>query len=167
MSASGFLTQRSNMAQTLLSSIYLFSQLTDPELEQVNAIAQTRHFAGSERIFDQGDGAEALYVIKFGSVQIRYSSKDDDSAMVLRTLGSGAHFGEMSFIENAKRSASATALEASELVIIEYARLERLLNAEPLIAVKFYRSVARYLSGRLRRTTTDLGFARDRNRRDG
>lgn len=153
------------MAHPLLSSIYLFSQLTDPELEQVGAIAHTQHFAGSERIFDQGDRADALYVIKFGSVQIRYSSREDDSATILRTLGSGAHFGEMSFIEEEKRSASATALEPSELIIIEYTRLAKLLDADPSIAVKFYRSVARYLSGRLRRTTTDLGFARERGSR--
>lgn len=155
------------MAHQLLGNIYLFSQLDDDELGQVEAIAQDRRFNAGERIFSQGDDADAVYVIKFGSVQIRHSSKDDDSSMIVRTLGSGSHFGEMAFIENEKRSAGASALESSELVVIEYNRLSRLLDEQPAIAVKFYRSMARYLSGRLRKTTTDLGFARERAGRAG
>ncbi|HEU0197656.1 MAG TPA: cyclic nucleotide-binding domain-containing protein [Nevskiaceae bacterium] len=153
------------MAQSLLCNIYLFSQLEDDEMARVEGIAQERRYSGGERIFDQGDEADALYVIKFGSVQIRQNNKDDDASMIVRTLGSSSHFGEMSFIEAEKRSASVNVMEPSELIIIEYAKLAKLLDAEPKLAMKFYRAVARYLSGRLRRTTTDLGFARDRNLR--
>lgn len=147
------------MARKILSDIYLFKQLDEQELDRLESIAETRHFNSDDIIFDQGDEADSLYVIQYGSVQIR---RNDDDTLGIRTLGSGSHFGEMSLIDEQKRSAGATVKEPSELVIIRYAPLLELLDAHPAIAVKFYRAIARYLSGRLRRTTTDLGFARER-----
>lgn len=149
------------MAQQLLGNIYLFSQLADDDLAKVEAIARDQRFSARELIFHQGDDADALYVIRYGSVQIRYDNKKDDTSTIVRTLGSGSHFGEMGFIADEQRSAGVTALEDSELAVIEYSLLGKLLEQEPAIAVSFYRSMARYLSGRLRKTTDDLGFARD------
>ncbi|MDN5873702.1 MAG: cyclic nucleotide-binding domain-containing protein [Sinobacteraceae bacterium] len=149
------------MAQQILGNLYLFSRLADEDLAKVEAIARDQHFAAGQRIFSQGDDANAFYVIKNGSIQIRHTGKNDNADTIVRTLGSGSHFGEMAFIESEKRSAGVTALEDSDLVVVEYSQLNKLLEAEPLIAVEVYRSLACYLSGRVRQTTTDLGFARD------
>jgi hypothetical protein len=40
-----------------------------------------------------------------------------------------------------------------------------LLEGSPPIASKFYRALARFLSNRLRQTTTDMSFAREKNLR--
>lgn len=148
------------MTCKILGNIYLFNQLTESELEQLEAIAEIRGFKVNERIFAQGDIADSLYVIRYGSVEIRQGA---DTLIALRTLGSGSHFGEMVFIDGEKRSADATVMERSEIVVIRYAALLDLLEHEPAIAVKFYRSIARYLSGRLRQTAADLNFARERS----
>jgi len=81
------------------------------------------------------------------------------------TLGSGSHFGEMALIDGAKRSASAETLEATTIFRFDYGKIQSVLNGSPPIASKFYRALARFLSNRLRQTTTDMSFAREKNLR--
>lgn len=150
-------------AQSLLQNVYLFKELTPKELEQLNSIAKLEtHIAGDE-IFMEGDAAHSLYIIKMGTAKIQHSGKDD--RVDVATLGTGSHFGEMAFVDNEKRSASVTVTEKADIVRIDYADLRKLLEANPTIAVKVYRALAHFLCGRLRVTTTDLSYAREKNLR--
>ena len=47
----------------------------------------------------------------------------------------------------------------------DYDKVKSLLDRPPAMASKFYRSLARFLSNRLRQTTTDMGYAREKNLR--
>ena len=47
----------------------------------------------------------------------------------------------------------------------DYAKITALLDRSPEIAAKFYRSLSRFLSNRLRQTTTDMSYAREKNLR--
>lgn len=146
--------------RSLLRNVYLFSDFSDTELEQIEDIAEPQSHAGSVELFREGQDADSLLVIKYGSVQIAQSG--DNNTVMLATLGSGAHFGEMSFLDQEPRSATARTLEDSELVVIPYVKLQATLDAAPAIAAKFYRALAQYLGGRLRATSSDLNFARSR-----
>ena len=68
-------------------------------------------------------------------------------------------------IDGAKRSASAETLEATTIFRFDYSKIQSVLNGSPPIASKFYRALARFLSNRLRQTTTDMSFAREKNLR--
>jgi CRP-like cAMP-binding protein len=83
--------------------------------------------------------------------------------MEIAMLGTGSHFGEMSFIDGEPRSASAVAVEKTELIVLNYEKLKRCLEARPEAAVKMYRELAHFLAGRLRLTTNDLSYAREKN----
>lgn len=148
---------------SLLQNVYLFKELTPSELERVNAIAKPESFSPGEEIFSEGDNAHSLYVIKFGTVKVQHSSREE--RIDVTTLGTGSHFGEIAFLDGEKRSASVTAVEKSELVSIGFDDLKKLLDEDPTIAVKVYRAMALFLCGRLRVTTTDLSFAREKNLR--
>jgi CRP-like cAMP-binding protein len=69
----------------------------------------------------------------------------------------------MAFIDGERRSASASAVERSEIVTLDFKDLAKVLEMNPAIAVKVYRSIAHFLCGRLRVTTTDLSYAREKN----
>jgi CRP-like cAMP-binding protein len=71
----------------------------------------------------------------------------------------------MPFVNDEPRSASAIALERSELLEIGFDALQAHLDKHPATAVKFYRSLAHFLAGRLRVTTMDLSFSREKNLR--
>ena len=142
-----------------LGQVYLFADLDEAEKAKVEGIAQASALEAGQEVFREGDSADALYIVKYGSV--RLSQSGDNATMMVTQLGSGSHMGEMGLIDGGTRSATATVLEHSEIVAIPYADLESLFAAEPVIAVKVYRACAIFLSGRLRQTTRSLNFARD------
>jgi CRP/FNR family cyclic AMP-dependent transcriptional regulator len=153
------------MAQSnSLQDIYLFKQMTDKEMMVISEAVETKSYAPGEDIFNQDDTAMALYVIKFGSVRIRKKSSGGDNIEVA-TLGTGSHFGEMAFVDGEKRSATATAIEKSDIIKISYDKLRSRLEENPVIAAKFYSSLSHFLCGRLRITTNDLSFSRELNLR--
>jgi CRP-like cAMP-binding protein len=150
------------MSKAILQNVYLFKTMNAQELEAVNAIAQSQDIMKGDAIFLKGEVAKALYLIKKGTVKIEHSTKSGDSIEVA-TLGAGSHFGEMAFVDNQPRSATATGLEPGEMVVVPYENLFALLTKNPGIAVKFYRELAHFLAGRLRVTTSDLSYAKEKN----
>ena len=150
------------MSQNLLKNVYLFKNLTNSEMEIVNEAGMAKTFNPGDDIFSQGDTAKALYVIRLGSIKIHQRSSSGDNIEVAN-LGSGSHFGEMAFVDGEPRSASATAIEKTELVVLDYQKLKAVLEENQSIAVHFYRELAHFLCGRLRVTTNDLSFAREKN----
>lgn len=150
------------MAGNLLQNVYLFKSLDPEHIAQIGQLATVDTYGPGEEIFSEGDTARALYVIKYGSVKISTRGKNIEQ-MIVSTLGTGSHFGEMAFIDGEKRSATATAIERSDILNIKYDRLKELLEANPPIAVRFYRELCLFLCGRLRVTTQDLSFSREKN----
>jgi len=148
--------------KNLLQNIYLFKRLTAPELEVVSEAATIESFDAGADVFNQKDAAKALYVIKSGSVRIHQRSSTGDNIEVA-ILGTGSHFGEMGYVDGEVRSASASVVEKSEIIVFSYDKLRLMMAEYPGIAVKFYQELALFLCGRLRITTNDLSFAREKN----
>lgn len=148
----------------LLQNVYLFSELSAAEVEKISAIANLSSYVPGDKIFSQGDEAHSLYVIKYGSVRIQQKSKDGDGVDVAH-LATGSHFGEMAFVDGEKRSATVSVIERTEIVSLDFERLRKTMDANQTIAVTFYKSLAHFLCGRLRITTNDLSFAREKNLR--
>lgn len=145
-----------------LSNVYLFKTLSADEMNSVSEVAKTQTFQKGDSIFLKGEPATAMYLIQFGSVKIQQTTAAGDNLDVA-TLGTGSHFGEMPFVDNAVRSATAVAAESCEMVVVPYEKLNLLLNKNTAVAAKFYRELAKFMCGRLRSTTNDLGFAREKN----
>jgi CRP-like cAMP-binding protein len=149
------------MAASLLQDIYLFKEFSPKELEQLSEKGSSKTFNAGAEIFSQGDQAQSLFVIRSGTVKIGRESAG--SAIELAQLGTGAHFGEMSFVDGEPRSASASATERTEVLEIGFDALRSYFDQNPTVAVKFFRSMSHFLAGRLRLTTMDLSFAREKN----
>jgi len=149
------------MAAALLQDIYLFKEFLPRELEQLSALGTPKTFNAGSDIFAKGDLAQSMYVTRSGTVKISHQGADRD--IELAQLGTGAHFGEMSFIDGQPRSATATALERTEVLEIGFGALNNYFEQNPAVAVKFFRAMSHFLAGRLRLTTMDLTFAREKN----
>ncbi len=149
------------MSVQLLHDLYLFKDLLPEELASLSALAKVRTYNRDEEIFKAGEPAQSLFVIRHGTVKIRFAGKDAD--IEVAQLGTGAHFGEMSFVDGQARSATAVALEKSELLEIGFDALRMFFDKNPTTGMRFYRSLSHFLAGRLRITTTDLSFSREKN----
>ena len=152
------------ISDTLLKGVYLFGDLSAEERGRLAKIAESMALPAGFQIFRAGEEATALYLIKEGSVRISTLSPSGERIDVA-TLGPASHSGEMALIDGAKRSATAETLEATAIFRFDYAKIQSVLNSSPPIASKFYRALARFLSNRLRQTTTDMSFAREKNLR--
>jgi CRP/FNR family transcriptional regulator, cyclic AMP receptor protein len=155
-----WLLRGGNMVKNeLLKQLYLFKDLSNSELSKITDIAEIGKYSPGDEIFSQGDRATSLYILQYGSVKIHMTEEGGESVEITR-LGPGSHFGEMPFLDGEARSANATALEPSEIVVVDYDKLSEIMISHQGIAVHFYRQFALFLCGRLRLTTKDLTFAR-------
>ena len=150
------------MSRSLLQNVYLFKTMTADEMGLISELAQTQTFNSGDTIFIKGEPAKAMYLIKHGSVKIQQTTKSGDN-LVVATLGTGSHFGEMALVDGDVRSATAAAAEMTEVILIPHDKLQELLSKNVAMAAKFYKELSQFLCGRLRATTNDLGFARERN----
>lgn len=147
---------------SVLQNIYLFKELDKSELDSVYKIVGEKNYSAGQDIFLRGSKADALYIIKMGTVSIKATGSSGDEVKIAN-MATGAHFGELPFLDGEKRSASAQAVEGTTLFEIKYADLANLLKSNDKIAAKVYRAIAAYMAGRLRATTEDLNYAREHN----
>lgn len=143
------------MNTTALSEIYLFKDFDPSELKMVGDIGIENSITAGQELFTANQEATSFFVIQMGSIKIYSNLKSGDAAGITQ-MGTGAHFGELAFFDKGKRSATAQAVENCRLVEIPYDRLQSLLDGNPKMAVKFYKSCARFMASRLRTTTEDL-----------
>jgi CRP/FNR family transcriptional regulator len=93
---------------------------------------QTYH--DGEIIFCQNEPSNEVYVLKSGRVRI--SKIVDNKEIQLFIMMPGDIFGEMSLIENKTRSATAIALEDSDLLAIKRENFETMSQKEPQLMAR-------------------------------
>lgn len=82
-----------------------------------------------EILFEAGDKAETMYIIRLGSLRVFFRKGEEEVA--LADLKPGAIVGEMAFFDDGPRSASVKALEESELLEISKLDFQKLLKQIP------------------------------------
>ncbi|HUS67551.1 MAG TPA: Stp1/IreP family PP2C-type Ser/Thr phosphatase [Kofleriaceae bacterium] len=137
----------------VLKGMQLFRYLSYKELVRVMNITETREFAEQEAIIREGEPGDAMYVLLTGSVRLH---KGD---VTVAELGKGQHFGEMALVDRTQRSLTATAREASRLLLIRRKDFYAIIKKEPSLSVKLLWSFVQVLAERLRKTTADLSGA--------
>src|SRR6188472_282864 len=110
----------------------------DPELvlSKVGKGKTTLLTAKKHSIFSQGDAAEAVFYIQTGKVKLTVVSQQGKEA-VIAILERGAFFGESCLAGQAIRTATATAVEDSNIVRIDKEAMIRVLHEEPIFAELF------------------------------
>lgn len=124
----------------VLRTASIFERLRAEDLAPLARVAEVEEFAPDEVVFAEGDPGDALYVVAHGHVGISHDGKR------LATLQPGDAFGEMAVLDEAPRSAAATALEATTLLRIGSDEFYEVLREQSEIA----EGVIRMLSRRLR-----------------
>ncbi len=138
------------LAETL-AGVPFFSGLDAESLESVGRGMRTRRFRRGEVIFHLGDPGDALFIVMSGAIKIMIPSDAGDEA-ILATLRAGDVFGELAVLDGAPRSATATALEPTETLVLPRAQFRELLATEPAIRDALLASLA----GELRRLTNHV-----------
>ena len=95
-------------------------------------------FSAGEIIFSAGDPGDGFYLIESGSVRIS-AVVGDNEPRVLARIGPGEFFGEMAVLDDAPRSATATAETETSAFFIDREQLLTLLERQPQLALDLIR----------------------------
>ena len=108
------------MAERLISremkKIPVFADMSENEIYALLKLAFEKKYPKGSTLFVEGMTGEVLYIIKKGRVDI--CKKTEKGEIVIASLGAGEFLGELSIIDEGKRSATARVAEDSELIVI-------------------------------------------------
>ena len=132
----------------------VFHFLTDDDLRLLAEKAKRMSFAAGELLLSEGQESAGIYVLRSGRVRVQ--KRAISPRRIIATLEPGEVFGEVSFIDNQRVSASVVAIEPTEVDLLGKSEVISLLSSVPGLSSRFYQSLALKLSERLRATTDDL-----------
>ena len=137
----------------------IFHKLSAADWQNLFASGQTRTYRDGEYICREGDEGDSLYFVADGEVRVlaRTMGGGGGAPFELARLGAGSVFGEMSFLDRAKISATVAADGQVEIVRLYTKDIERLIATDPEFGLRFYRSLAVTLSRRLRGANRLIG----------
>lgn len=130
-----------------LARVPLFRDLNRKALERVERSARPRSFGTGDEIVKEGEEGVGFYLITSGRVSVTRGGAH------LNTLGAGDFFGEMALLDNHRRSATVTASEPTECIVLHRADFVAELRANPDLAVELLALMSR----RLRELDEKLG----------
>jgi CRP/FNR family cyclic AMP-dependent transcriptional regulator len=135
----------------LLQASELFGEFSDEVVDLIAKQAVTKRFDRNDRVFEEGEEPNALYVVRSGLVAIANRSLDGKESVVA-LMEAGDLFGDMGLFDGLARSAEARALEPSELIVVGYPPVRQLFTDKPELLF----DVVAFLSRRIRATDSAL-----------
>lgn len=108
----------------------LFDGLALEQTRAVLGLARRRKFSRGEVVFHEGDPGDTLHLIDRGHVAVRVTTPLGDMA-TLRIIGPGEYFGELALVSPAPRSATVTALEPTETLVLHRDQINRVRLEHP------------------------------------
>src|SRR5690242_569975 len=135
-----------------LKAVPFFTQLSDRELDVIRAVASEKNYPKNAVVLTEGEMGDSLYMIQSGKVKV-FIGDEDGREIILKILGPGMFFGEMSMIDKQPRSASVTTLEPSTFQVLTHVMFEKCVEQEPRIATM----VMTILAQRVREADRKIG----------
>jgi ATP/ADP translocase len=140
-------TMYSTLEKTiLLKSVSLFSEIPAEKLSHIAQVAEETHWPAESAILREGEAGDALFIVADGTVRVH------KGALNLATLAKGDCLGEMAVLDQAPRSADATAIEDATLLKISQEDFYEVLTANSEITER----IVRLLTRRLREANAKL-----------
>jgi len=142
----------------LLQKLPLFAELKPEDLAQLAQKLEVRRARQGESVFEKGDLGTTMFVVASGRVDILLPSPDAEPVL-LKEIGQGEYFGELSLFDDKPRSASARCSTQVELLELDRMTLTEYLAGRPHAAL----AILHTMSERLRETNALLSSSVSRN----
>jgi CRP/FNR family cyclic AMP-dependent transcriptional regulator len=137
----------------MLRTIPLFKELTDADIAVMNDLAIEKHVAKGTVVLTEGEVGDSLYTIVTGRVKV-FIGDEDGREIILKILGPGDFFGEMSMVDSQPRSASVSTIEPSTFRVLSHQAFEICLEKAPRIATIVMQALAKRLRDADRKIST-------------
>ncbi len=127
---------------SFLAEIQLFGQLDDDERGVLAQQMSERTIGAGEALFRLGDAGDSMFIVKDGAIEL-FVKDTAGQKIVLHTAKGGDFFGELSLLDGGSRTASATALEQTQLFILDREDLLQLFRKRPDAALDMLAAMGR------------------------
>lgn len=132
----------------LLGRIPLFADLAREQLEPLVGALEQRTYRKGQVILHEGEQGDSLFIILSGRVRI-YTLSPEGHELSVWICDQGDFFGEMALLSGEPRSASAEAMQRTQVLVLHRHAFRSHLLSNPAAAIRIIET----LSQRLRRTT--------------
>jgi CRP-like cAMP-binding protein len=145
----------SNILTQTLREISFLHDMRPEHLEQIANIARIRDFNEHDVIFREGDAAEHVYLIVFGSVSLEICAAGVGCKRIL-TLGTGELLGWSSLFGQSRYTAKARTPQSARLVEINVPEIMKICDRDSEFGYQLMRRTALALAKRLSATRMQL-----------
>jgi len=146
----------------LLRRYPFFGPLNDAQLKAIAMIADEVTIEAGVTLFNEKEPAEAMYLLKEGSIDLFYTVEEDPEfrkEFPVGEINPGEPFGISSIIDPYILTSTARAASSSKLVRIAANPLRALCEVNNELALIFLRQVAKVALERLEATRVQLAAA--------
>ena len=137
--------------EAILAQVHFFQLLDADERKALAELLDEVKAPKGSQIFTHGDPGDRMFVVASGTVELSTRDKLGQS-IVLMVAQPGDMFGELSLLDEGPRTATATALDDAELLVLDRAALRRFVHSKPDGALDMMAIMGR----RMRETTGRL-----------
>ena len=117
----------------MLADVPIFSLMDDDERALLAERMEVREFRKGETLFNAGDAGDSLMIVKHGRVQV-FLENTEGQKIILSEIEPGELIGEISLFDPGARTATAVAVEDSELLVLDHEDLWEVMQRKPHIA---------------------------------
>lgn len=118
--------------------------LTPEERDRVVRDGRRRRFPRGSTLFNEGERSDRVVILVSGRVKVSYFT-ENGREVVLAVRSSGDILGELSALDGEPRSATATALESVEALVLTVGQFRDVLCAHPRMALGLLEMLSRRL----------------------
>ena len=137
--------------QELLRTVPIFSELTDDDISSLAKMALRKRYSKDAVVFFENEEGDFFFMILDGRIKVTILG-DDGREIILSMLGPGDFFGEMALLDNEPRSATAIAVEESELLSLHRTDFQGVIGDNLAISV----ALIKVLTARLRKANHQI-----------
>ena len=144
-----------NLLIKTLRELRFLHGIAEDHLQQLAEIAELKDFDEEDVLFREGEPAEDMFLVVYGSVSVEICSTGVGCKRIL-TVGPGELLGWSALLEQSRLTATARALKMTRLVELNAGKLLTICERDPLFGFEIMRRTALALAKRLSATRMQL-----------
>jgi len=117
-----------------LANIKMFELLEDDDCVELANVIDESHVAAGDALFHAGDPGDALFIVQSGEIEL-FIKDTAGQKIVLATPSAGDMFGELAMLDSGPRTATAVALQDSDILVLDRDDLVLLFQKKPEAAL--------------------------------
>ncbi|MFQ5442255.1 MAG: cyclic nucleotide-binding domain-containing protein [Thermodesulfobacteriota bacterium] len=139
-----------------LKEVSILKGVPGDGLKTISGLLEPRKYGSGEAVYGENENGGSLYIVKSGKLRVYRTPKAENMSVVeLATLKKNDIFGEMSFLEEHLHTANISAVEDSEIYVLEREKFEGLVETDPRLAYLITRNLLLVIESIIRKMNAD------------